>query len=318
MRFKYVILYTSVFTSGIVLLYWFIDYITGSGLGSIGYLIGYFKPDDTIHLSLKAPFLFSIGLVRSLFGVEILFRIPSVSDFVVSYFPGKDLSDEIFMVRDLNIGLVYFNTFLMLLVGIVLLAGIVFTIKKFPMLKENNRKDFNFILAGLAAVTLPVIVSGPILYSSTSNNEHLLLFWALFFLCSGLVFEQSGSLTKRVKIAAILVLISIFVINGFGSMHAMINPKNDLNIVTFNRTTGMVKANDLLIVHLTERDAAALSYNTGAATINTMHEDYPSINYLKKWNIEHEGTVWVQQDVAPEGVKYPLVSGFKLEKLNSQ
>lgn len=316
--FVYLGLYLLVFVVGTFFLYWFVDYITASEMGPIGYLIGYIKPDGALHLSLMAPFLFGIGLVRSLFGVEILFHIPAVSGTVTRLFPAKDFTDETFMVSEINLGFVYVLGFMMLLAGMILLITIILNIRKITQLKEDVKGDVNFILIGLIAAILPVILSGPILYSSTANNEHLLLCWALFFLCLALTFERSGGLGKRVKINAIMLLVLLFVVNGCGTIYAMRNPENDLNIVTFTQMKGKVSPGDLLIVHLTERDAAALSYLTGTITINTMHEDYPSDDFLQRWETEHQGRVWIQQNIAPDEVKYPTVIGFKLERLKSE
>jgi len=311
-------IYLFSFFLGIFSLYYIVDYITGNNQGAIGYLIGYLKPSISIGFSIKAPFLFAVGLIRSLFGVEILFRIPVVADFVTNAFSGKDFSDEIFMIRNMNLILVWTLTLLMIFVSGGLIAALIPVVKRIRLIGTDDKRTFWFIMIALASVCLPVVLLGPVLFGATANNEHLLPFWALFFLMMGFVYDRSDGLKRIGKRFALLMLAVLLVVNGIGSIYAMKNPQNDLVISSISPWVEVVKSDDLVVVRLTERDAAALSLMTGATTINTMHQDYPSNEFLIKWDKEHDGKVWIQMNMAEPDVKYPPVSGFKLEKWNNK
>jgi len=306
-----------VFTIGIFLVYTVIDFITASDLGAVGYMIGYFDADQSGGLSLKTPLLFGAGLIRSLFGVEILFRIPAVANLAISSFPAKDFTDELFMVRNMSVTFTYILMTIMLIITGVLSYISIIILRKFPKLNKDSKRDLLFIAAALFTVALPSVIAGPILSGATANNEHLLLFQALFFLNIGLVFERSGGLIKIHKITAISLFVLLLTVNGSGSISAMMRNENDLNISIFQKWKEVIKPSDLLVIKLTERDAAALSFLTGATSINLMHEKMPDDDSLIDWIEKRNANIWIQQDMALEGVKYPPVEGFRMREWQS-
>jgi len=313
-RFLFSGVFILVFTLGIFLIYAVVDFITTSNLGAVGYMMGYFETNQSVGLSLRTPLLFGVGLLRSLFGVEILFRIPAIANLAVSSFPEKDFTDELFMVRNMNVTFTYILTAIMLIITGVLSYISVIMLRRIFKLNKASKRDLLFIVAALVTVALPSIIAGPILSGATANNEHLLLFQALFFLIVGLVFERSGKLTKLNKIIAVSLFVLLLTFNGCGSISAMMKYENDLNISVFQEWKEVIKPSDLLVVKLTEQDAAALSFLTGTATINLMHEKMPDDDSLNDWMVKRDANVWIQQDIAPEGVKYPPVEGFRLRK----
>jgi hypothetical protein len=313
-RFIYSGVFLLIFTIGVLLVYSVIDLITGSNLGAVGYLVGYFETNPEVSLNLKTPLLFGVGLIRSLFGVEVLFGIPAIADMAVTYFPDKDFTDELFMVRNISVIIAYILAFLMLIITVVLGYIAVVVLKKIPKLDTASKCDAMFIIVALVTIALPSIVAGPILSGATANNEHLLLFQAMFFLGVGLVFERSGVIPKVHRIIAVSIFILLLTVNGLGSISAMMKQDNDLNSSVFQKWKEVVKPSDLMIVKLTERDAAALSYLTEAKTVNLMHNSMVSHEYLSNWIDKRHANVWIQQDMAADGVKYPSVKGFRLRK----
>ena len=293
----------------------FIDYITGSHRGAVGYLIGYFEPGALFGFSWKFFPLFIVGLIRSIFGTEVMFGIHALSQLMANIFPAKDFSDELFLVRNLSSWLVSAFIILMLISSGILTAYMLRIIKRIPSLSGETRRAMFFVLTGLFAVSLPVLTAGPILYGSTANNEHLLPFWGLFFLAVGLAYLNGEKSLRWGRITAISLLISLFVINGLGTMYVMKNTENDIIASSFLPQIEDVDESDLIVVRLTERDAAALSFITGAKMINTMHEAYPQREKLLRWIETNKAEVWIQQNMAAQDVKYPQLSGFRLEKL---
>ena len=314
-RIFYSALYLLLFLLGTLCLYTFIDYITGSNRGAFGYLIGYFEPGASLGFNWKSIPLFFVGLIRSIFGIEVMFRIHALSELMANIFSGKDFSDELFLVRNLSSGLVSALIILMLFASGILAAFTLKVIRCVPFLSGDARQASAFVLTGLIAVGLPVLTAGPVLYGSTANNEHLLPFWGLFFLGIALVSANGGKSARWERIAAVSLLISLFVINGFGALYAMKSTENDIITSSFSSQIKDVEAADLIVIRLTERDAAALSFITGAKTINTMHEPYPSREMLIGWIEANKAEVWIQRNMAAQDVKYPQLSGFRLEKL---
>jgi len=314
-RIFYSALYLLLFLLGTLYLYTFIDYITGSNRGAFGYLIGYFEPGASLGISWKSIPLFFVGLIRSIFGTEVMFRIHALSQLMANTFPAKDFSDELFLVRNLSSGFVSVLIALMFISSGILAVFILKVLRRIPFLSGDARQASAFVLIGLVTVGLPVLTAGPVLYGSTANNEHLLPFWGLFFLGIALVCVNGGKSARWERIAAVSLLISLFVINGFGALYAMKSTENDIIASSFSSQIEDVETADIIVVRLTERDAAALSFITGAKTINTMHEPYPSHEILIRWTEVNKAKVWIQQNMAAQGVKYPPLRGFSLEKL---
>ncbi len=303
------------FTALLFCLYGIADNIAGSHVGAFGCLVGYFKPDPSPGFGLRTPFLFAVGLMRSLFGVEIMFRLPDVVGTAAGLFPGKDFSDEIFLVRNMSIHAASGLTILMIIVVVLLGVSLVGMIKRFPVLIRTSPDGIAFLSIGLLAVSLPVVVTGPILYNSTANNEHLLPFWALWFLMTALVYDGKNGLKTYGRLSAAALLILVIVVNGTGAIMAMKEPGNDLTLSNLTPWTGLVKGTDVVILHLTERDAAAFEYLTDARVINTMHESIPSGGRLTEMSAENNGRVWVQRVDRENREKYPSTVGFRLERL---
>ncbi len=296
-------------------LYQLADYLSGADMGAVKYMVGYFEPDAVPGLSLHAPFLFAVGLVRSLFGVEVMFRLPVVTDAVSNLFPGKDFSDEIFLVRNMNLYAAIGLIVLMISVTVGLVVSLFYIIKRLPLLSKVSGIAFVFILAGLVTVSLPIMVTGPILYNSTANNEHLLPFWALWFLGMALVFGKSGGLPKPGRLSAFIMLVLILIINGLGSIKALKDSGNDLTITGISPWLESVDEDDIVVLHLTERDAAAFRYLTCASVINTMHESSPTDKALRGMAAESGGEVWIQKYSGDSRQKYPIVAELQLERL---
>ena len=311
----YAIIFVFLFTAGTFILYTCADLIAGTGKGAINYLIGYFEPGGTPGISLRAPFLFVVGLARSLFGVEVLFSIPSVSATLSSLFPGKDFSDEIFMVRDMNPIAGWTLAIVMVLISVALVIAAISAFRRRRLLPDKDRRSFMFIMVVLVVTALPVILTGPVLLDSTANNEHLLVFWCIFFLLLGYGFNLSGGLKRAWRILPVVLLLSLFMVNGLGAIRVMKDPGNDLVVSSFSPWLDIVEQGDLAIVHLSDRDAAALAYLFDAAVINTMYEQAPTYKFLRDWKEMHDGRIWVQRVETSELTEYPPVSGFRLELL---
>ncbi len=296
-------------------LYRLADYLSGADMGAVKYMIGYFEPDAVPGFSLRAPFLFVVGLARSLFGIEIMFRLPVVINTVSNIFPNKDFSDEIFLVRGMSPYVVVCLITFMVIVTLGIVVSLFYTIKRLPMLSKVSGTAFVFILAGLVTVSLPVVVTGPILYNSTANNEHLLPFWALWFLCMALAFGKSGGLSKLGRLSAFIMLVLILTTNGLGSIKSMKDPGNDMTITGISPWIESVDEDDIVVLHLTERDAAAFRYLTRASVINTMHENRSNDVALREMAAESGGEVWIQNYNGDTKQKYPLVAELQLERM---
>ncbi len=328
---QYSLKYPSIFLIFVIICVIFVytaaDFLAGTGRGPTGYLVGYFKFPGIIRLTLLAPLLFGVGLVRSLFGVEVLFRFESLAGLLTRIFPGKDFSDESFLARDLSLPVTWLLAAGMLLCATGFAVLLVKVVRGIARLQQADRGAFWFLAVGLAAVILPNMVAGPIMLAAMANNEHFPSFWALLFIAMAFTLDRKESINKadrNVRPTGYLVIVAVTLfllaaVNGLGSIRLMMNPANDLKAVNFARWVEVVEPQDLLVVHLTEQDAAGLRYMTGAWAINTMHAPRPSDEWLRDWQLENDGRVWIQ-DVKPEDMdrKYPPVQEFELVRLDDE
>ena len=313
-RFKYLFLYFACFALMSYTLYTAADILSGTGSGAIRFIIGYFVPDASPGLSIRAPILFTVGLIRSLYGVEILLRLPVISQFVMNFFPEKDFSDEIFLARNLEPAFVTLSAILMIIMSILLIMFLILVIIRFKPINYVQRMNISLLSIALIAVCLPIFITGPILYNSTANNEHLLPFWAVFFLILALGISQSNLSAVIYRYFRVAIIVFLLFINGLGAIRTFKDADNDLTQVGLKPAIAIVNERDLVVLRLTERDAAAFKYLTGAAVINTMHEPSPSEEFLRKWQNERYGSIWQQVDMANIEVKYPSVENFRLVK----
>lgn len=193
-------------------------------------------------LSAKTPVNAIAGFSRAFIGGHFIFQHPYIQDALVSSFRSHGLRDEIFLSQNMSRWSIYFLIGLSGVVGLSLLI----MAARFAIGFRKMRLHFHVIKPLLACIG---VYSVFFLFWM----PEILEFWILqmilvWLLLVGMLPAYRFPFVLQPRIALLIVCISLFIVNYFGSIRWLQNKESDWYYVEVQKLDPTLDANDVVVV----------------------------------------------------------------------